>query len=199
MSGRVIGSYFAVGTRLATWVSGAFPTMCVLAAWQLAYRRPKDDAEDDALGLEPKRLANLSLVGLGAAVVFAGLYVLFMGAAPRGAVFGAAGRLWIVGLLAGIGMQAGGWWLARRAEEFHIGLLGLITAGSAVTLVSTASLREVIRLSQIDLVLVAAQTAEAWKVRGLVVFLVFAALNVALIGVCIWLVKKGWVADEAGT
>jgi hypothetical protein len=197
MSGKLIGSYFGVAARLATWVSGAFPTMCVLAAWQLAYRKPVDVAEDDALGREPRRMANISLVGLAAAIPLGLLYLFFAGASSRGAVFGPAGRLWIAGLLLGIGMQAVGWWLLRKREEFRLVPIVTITLGSILTLASTASLREVIRLTQVDLALVAAETASAAKVSGFVVFLIFALLNLGLIGLCIWLVKTGWTDDPA--
>lgn len=193
--GRVIASYFALGARLLTWVCGAFPTMCVLAAWQLANRTPKDDAEDDALAREPKRLAMISLVGLAAAIGFATLYLFAMGAEARGAVLGPAGRVWIGVLLLGIAVQAGAWVMQRRLEDFTLAYLIAISAGCAITLVATASLREVIRLSQVDLAVVEAHTAEAMKIRGFVVFLVFAALNVGLIGFCIWLVRASLGAD----
>lgn len=194
--GRVIGSFVALGLRLLTWVAGSFPTMCALAAWQLAYRKPKDDAEDDALAREPKRLATISLTGFAAALIFASIYLITMGPTSRGAVLGPAGRVWIGVLILGIALQAAAWLLQRKLEDFKLVYLITITLGSAVTLLATASLREVIRLSQIDLVLVETQTAEAVKIRGFAVFLIFTLLNAVLIGFCIWLVKKGFVAPE---
>jgi hypothetical protein len=170
--------------------------MCVLAAWQLAYHKPQSDADVHALAREPNRLGLISLAGLAAAIGFAVVYLNAMEAGPRAAILGPAGRFWIGGLIVGIVAQAGGWLLQRRLEDFKAIYLAVISVGCALTLAATTSLRELIRLSQVDLTIVAAQTADAWKIRGFVVFLIFAGLNALLIGLCIWLVKKGFVAAE---
>ncbi len=188
-SGRAIESYFAVATRLSTWVCGAFPTMCVLAAWQLAYRKPVSEAEDDALALEPKRLAYIAVGGLFAAVFFSMLYLIAMGAVSRGAVLGAPGRIWIGLLGIGIVAQAAVWWVQRKEEDFRLVYLAIITGGNVLTLLATASLREVIRLSQVELTLVATTTGSAAKVDGFWVFVAFTVINMGLIGYCIWLVR----------
>jgi len=195
-SGSVIGSYFALAARLSIWVCGAFPTMCVLAAWQLAYRKPASEAEEDALALEPKRLAYIAATGLLLAVVFSLLYLMAMGVQARGAVLGPAGQIWIGVLGIGIVAQAAVWWVQRKEEDFRAIYLAIITVGSAMTLLATASLREVIRLSQVDLALLASHTSKASKVSGFVVFLIFAVINLGLIGLCIWLAKRGYVAAQ---
>lgn len=189
MSGRTIESYFAVATRLSTWVSGAFPTMSVLAAWQLAYRKPASEAEDDALALEPKRLAYIAVSGLIAAVLFSMLYLIAMGPVSRGAVLGAPGRVWVGLLGMGIVAQAAVWWVQRKEEDFRLVYLAIIAGGSVLTLLATASLREVIRLSQVDHTLVATTTGSAAKVDGFWVFVAFVVMNFGLIGYCVWLVR----------
>ena len=138
----------------------------------------------------------ISLVGLAAAVVFATLYLFAMGADSRGSILGPAGRVWIGVLVLGIATQAGAWVMQRRLEDFKVAYLIAISTGCAVTLLATASLREVIRLTHVDLAVVAAHTAEAAKVQGFVVFVVFAALCVGLIGYCVWLVRQGLKSGE---
>lgn len=196
ITGNVIRSYVALGARLATWFAGAFPTMCILAAWQLVYYKPTNQEEDDAHAREPRRLALLSLAGLAAALLFAAIYFALIGADARVAILGPAGRVWIFLLLLGIGAQGAGWLLQRRRDDFKKLYLAVISAGGAITLLAAASLRELIRLSQVDLTLVAANAAEAVKIQGFVLFLLFSLLNLGLIGLSIWLVMRSRRDEE---
>lgn len=69
-----------------------------------------------------------------------------------------------------------------------LSLLGLTTA-QMVFLIAAASLREIVRLAQADLQSVAASAADAFRIGGFGVFLIFAVINAALIALCIVLVK----------
>ena len=74
--------------------------------------------------------------------------------------------------------------LPDRSAQFILAL------GCALTLLAVSVVRETIRLSHIDLDRLYEQHAEAVKVGGLSVFVIFGVVNGFLIAFCIWLVRN---------
>lgn len=165
--------------RLAVWYLGAFPTLALLLAWQLnltATPRPKTTLP--AL----KQFANMSLIACSAVVTN------YMYAIPeetlepilqQGAGF--------VGLVAVGGvLQIAGWQLV---DIRRIGL-GIITVGVCCSTLGATLLRELRRLAAIDITSFQETHAAAADKGGLIAFLVFAAINVGVIGYVGYLIRQ---------
>lgn len=185
--------------RLAVWGIGSIATMCVWLAWQFRYRilhQLPINSESVA------RLPKVALFGLIASTVFGiGYYI----SAPRlGAVFIGPMARWYLGLaIIGMLAQITGWYLLLRRiphnNEISLKPLLLATAGLVATVVGMSVCREAIRISSLGatrLKELFPQHAEAMKVEGFWVFLLFAAVNIGLISWCFWLVKTNFVASD---
>ena len=119
------------------------------------------------------------------------VYILFVEASAKSLVFGKLGLLYLIGCALGIGLQCCCWIPAWRSDRLRVRGLLLATAGSLLTLVSTAVLREGVRIRAIDLSSLAPLHAEAAKVGGFIVFLVASVVVSLLIAWCIHLVRTG--------
>ena len=60
-----------------------------------------------------------------------------------------------------------------------------------VTLVSVSALREVARWTSLDTAALIARHVEAREIAGFGLFLAFAVVNFAVIGACVWAVRRG--------
>lgn len=204
-SGSVVLSKTALMTRLLTWIAGSFAIMSVLASWQLWGMRRRD-AGETAAGIEPirwhalheveeQRLAKASIAGLATAVLSMAAYLLTLEQTVLAVLFRGAGMIWA--LLAGlsIALQAAGWMQllrSRRTLPWRI----VITLASVATLLSTASLRELLRLSQLDLDQITIAAKEAAQVGGFVLFLVVLLLTTLLMAYCVYLVRQSRRSDS---
>lgn len=198
-TGYAVQSLPALCLRLATWITGTFPAMGVLMAWQLRGMRSRTEAWRDfaadvnwlkLIEEEDCRIAWASLIAMVASLILAFCYFLTLPEAVRSNLTGAAGVLWIVVLLSSSGLMMTGFIRQRRNHSSSLNWLITITAAVIVQLTAAASLREIIRLSQADLSAVAQSTNAAAKIGGLGMFLVFTLLNAGLIAFCLWLVRR---------
>lgn len=180
--------------RTLIWVGGAAATFAVAVAWQIGPRRLGDPTSRQI-----KELAVVAAVGLITALAAGGWYLVTIGDEARTLLTGsfAGGYL----LLAAVGavLQVGGWLMAYRGQQISTRALVLVSAICAVTLFATAVGREAIRLSQLDIKQLYARHAEAAAIEGWVLFLVFAAVNGTLIGVCVWLVRRHQDVRQTGS
>lgn len=179
--------------RLAVWGLGSIPTMCVWLGWQMRYRlHHAIDVDAQSLSQLPK----LALFGLLASII--GGIAYYASAPQRAAEFlSPMARLYLAIAIAGVAAQLLGWYqmlvAAREQQYLSLGSLMMCSSGLLATLLGMSVCREVIRLSALGperLVELIPQHAASMKVEGFWVFMLFAVINVGLIGWCFWLVKS---------
>lgn len=198
-AGEAVRSPLALVLRLLTWVAGAFPTMSILASWQLQGMRSRaavwdttiDEAGwDEQFQHESRRLGRVSIAGVTVAFACALGYWATLEPSIRTQLTGPAGMLWVISLIAGGLLQVVGWSIQLRRSCFCKHWRIMLTAALLVTLLAAASLREIIRLSQANLDQVAASTKAAAQVGGFGLFLLFTVVNTGLIAWCIHMVRS---------
>jgi len=177
-----------IAPRLGFWVAGTMPTMAALIGWQV-WRKEKlaagsPEAPRWAAALRP--LAGLALAGLALAAVAGGAYAVALGPAGQASARSPAAAPYLWAAIGGAGLQAAAWaaMLFGGFRGPRRGLwLGLASVGLAVTVPSTAVVREALRIGSIEPAALAALHAEharAADVGGRWLFFVFLALNAAL-------------------
>ncbi|MEW4528026.1 hypothetical protein [Maioricimonas sp. JC845] len=173
--------------RLITWFAAAFPTLAIWLAWQIRLTAD-DDTENHATVIG--RLALTAWIGMAISVI-AGIVLLVMDPPEvRQAVLGIAGIPWMLLGIAGVAAQAIGWWQLRGVGRLCRSRLTIISAGCSASILAGAVLRELMRISRLDIAAFYPKHAAAAEVGGLVVFLFFFAVNAVIIGYCIWLVRS---------
>ena len=205
--------------RLAVLFFGAFPIMALLAGWQLwganrrtrtaGARRPAPPAPpaltdspialvprltDDEAVFESRRLAAISFVGLLAAMLCGLWYLAMAGEAVRDQLMTLFALPYFILALAGLVLQALAWAATWQQGRFRPHLLVLAGAGGFLSILGAAVVREAIRLTSMDITMFYDEHAEAARVGGLVVFLIFAVINGALIAIGIRTVIRGRTA-----
>lgn len=187
-SGRLFYSSAELPPRLALWFCGAFPTMAVAVAWQNWYFAGRDAERDLNANRDCTRVA---LPGLVVSVVVGLWYAFSLDANVRSQLVGSSILPWLV--LAGVGLiiQAAGWWIGRNEPVLTTKRLLITSTGCLLTISGTSVLREARRLAAIDISHLYELHADAARVGGLVVFLVFTGLNTALIAWCLRIVRRG--------
>ncbi|MCA9115653.1 MAG: hypothetical protein KDA79_11250 [Planctomycetaceae bacterium] len=188
VGGPLVAARLTLIARLATWLAGTVPAMCVLAGWQLFKWPPPADQESSVRPAD--RLALLSCGGIVLAAGSAFWYFQQLPAPVQQHLTGSAGAGWLGLLIAGAGLQLAGWLLQWRQHRLHATGLSLVTAGSFGSLLGIALLREIVRYSQIDLTLSREVLEVAARTGGFGVFLIFAVLNGLLIFYCVRLVTS---------
>lgn len=198
-SGHAVRTPVALTFRLLTWVAGTFPTMSILASWQLrgmrsrtaAWETSLNDADWDVLfQMEHRRLAYVSIAGLIVGLACSLGYWTTLDPSIRTYLIGPAGRPWLMIVIAGGMLQIVGWIMQLRRPCICNRWLCVITTALLTTLLGVASLREIIRLSQANLDQVSTSTKAAAQVGGFELFLVFSVLNIGLIAWCIQMVRS---------
>jgi hypothetical protein len=182
--------------RLAVWGLGSIATACVWLAWQFRYRAVHHLPVDSQ---SISRLPKVALFGLIASIVCGIAY--YFSVPHLGAVFlGPMARWYLVLAIFGMTAQLTGWLQLLRQVPSTNGIalkpLLLTTAGLVATVLGMSVCREAIRLSSLGstrLQELIPQHAEAMKVEGFWVFLLFAVINIGLISWCFWLVKKNYI------
>ena len=138
------------------------------------------------MGLSAVRRLSLTATSGGLGVLVCGIaYAWTLPSETTRAVTGPLGGAWLVAAVAGLAVQLAAWaWVAVQ-NRFPLPLLIAATAGCLVSLTSGVVLREVVRVSTVDIKALAAAHAEAATIGGLPVFLLFVAVNAAAIVWCI--------------
>jgi hypothetical protein len=168
--------------------------MSVLVGWQLLLRQPLEEGE--ATVIETRRLVALALIGT-VVVLAAGLSTRWQPELAH--LLGTPlVRPYLTAALIGAGLQAGAWLLQFRMGRLGRAPLAIASVGAALGLLGVSAIREAIRLASVDLDALYPSHAEAAQIGGLAVFLVFAVINIGLIGLCVWLVRRGLTRPSAG-
>jgi hypothetical protein len=136
----------------------------------------------------------LALGGLALSAVCGGLYYLAMDDAARRHVTGALAGLYLGAAVLGLLLQAIAWmaqWLRLRLRpRLSAAWLGVASVGVLTTVIGATVVREAIRLSAIDIHALYERHARAATVGGMPIFLLFFAVNAALIAWCIALAQS---------
>jgi hypothetical protein len=196
-TGSVVSMLPLLLLRLLTLIAGAFPTMAVLAGWQLWYLVRPDDAEWH--DVDTGRVSKLAVGGLTVAAVFGVIYTMQLDGAVRANLVGTPGAAWLAAVFIAVITQIAAWFFVLRKETLAATMLAVITVGNIVALVGTAALREIVRLSQVDLSRIAVHAEEARTVGGFSLFLVAALIAGGLIILCVYLTRSAWRNDSSTT
>ncbi|MDG1897741.1 MAG: hypothetical protein P8J37_22810, partial [Fuerstiella sp.] len=148
--------------------------------------------------VEVRRMATLSVASLTMAAVFGVIYTMQLNGPIQNNLIGRPGLAWLSAVVVGVVTQIAAWIFILRKATFVAATLAVITVGNIVALVGTAALREIVRLSQIDLSLITVHVREAWAVGGFSLFLVAALIAGGLIILCVYLTRSAW-RNESST
>lgn len=196
-TGRAVLSPTALALRLLIWVSGAFPMMSVLAAWQLwgMRRRAQGEAQpgQDKIvwiamhDLEERRLSGTSVVGTVVSFLAAVSYLLTLEQSVARQVYAGPGLAWLL-TAGGSALVLVACWIRRT--PLTMPRRAIITVASVAMLLATVAMREVIRLAQLDQEQIAAAIRSAAGIGGFGVFVLFLVINTGLIVWCLRLIRK---------
>lgn len=190
-TGTVITAVLPLILRLLIWVSGVFPVMCLIVAWQIRGNVANGVLGEIAPTSSSKPVIHwLAINGLIAAAFLAIAYSCLLPDAARKSVWGSAGQVWMGVTAVGLGLQLAGWASLGGQAVAGRRVLTLISAGLVLTLAGTGCLREIVRVSQAEIVSVSSNCAEAAKIGGFGLFLAAAILNVVLVVVCLMITQR---------
>ena len=196
-SGRVVSDVGPLVWRLAMWIAGAFPCMCVFAGWQLKYYADRDGGLTTSHVGGLRALSFMAPLGIVASLLFAAGYLITLSEELRSVLLGPRGGPWLMVVAIGSVVQLNGWWLMRKSRKLPAMSLLLITGGAGLMLTGAGFLRELLRFVQVDAAGVVSNVETAARVGGFWLFVIFTVLNVGLIAFCIHLVRPALSASEA--
>jgi len=171
--------------RLGLWFFAAFMTLAVELAWQgrlLGMKLVQPPPGTAVMGLSAVRRLSLTATSGGIGVLACGAaYAFTLPAETVRGVTGPLGGPWLYAAVAGLILQLASWgWVAAR-DRFPLPVLLAASGGCLVSLISGLVLREVVRVSTIDIESLAAAHQDAAAMGGLAVFLIFAAATAVAI------------------
>jgi cytochrome bd ubiquinol oxidase subunit I len=177
-----------ISPRLGYWITASFTTLAVAVAWQLHWGRRFHDPIN--LDLAARRLRSLAILGLAMSAAEAWLWVLWLDTSARAPLLSILALPYGMTALLGMAIQAGGWLPVKTATGLTTLRLTIISGGNAMTLIGALVVREARRLAAIDITGLFDTHRQAAQVGGMGVFLVFFAINAAVVTACVLIVKR---------
>ena len=174
--------------RLGYWITASFSTLAVALAWQLHWGRRLHDPVN--LDLATRRLRSLAILGLATSAAEAWLWLLWLDTSARGTVLSNLALPYGLLALAGMATQVACWLPVKTGANLTTRRLALISAGVVMTILGALVVREARRLAAIDIATLFDAHRQAAQVGGMGVFLVFFAVNAAVITACVLIVKR---------
>jgi hypothetical protein len=174
--------------RLGYWITASFSTLAVALAWQLRWGRRAYDPVD--LDLATRRLQSLAFLGLAMSAAEAWLWLVWLDTSARGHILSNVAIPYGLLALAGMGIQVGCWLPVKTGADLTSRRLALISTGVVMTILGALVVREARRLAAIDITALYDAHRQAAQVGGMGVFLVFFAVNAAVITACVLIVKR---------
>lgn len=168
--------------RLAMWFCGTFAILAVWLSWQIWWTRSAD-APSSLPGT--RQAAVMGLLGLGAMVACGLVYFQSMSAVERTALTSAQAYIPWGLTIAGAALMAVLLVKQVVTRELSVRRLTLLSITGVVWLAGGAVLRELIRLSKVDVDSLVEMHTSAARIGGLGVFLAFLVINGAIITWCI--------------
>jgi hypothetical protein len=118
------------------------------------------------------------------------LWQLFLDPPVRGVVLSILALPYGLLAVAGMGAQLAGWLPVKTGSDLATGRLAVISAGAVATVLGALVVREARRLAAIDITTLYDVHRQAAQVGGMGVFLVFLAVNAAVIVACVRIVQR---------
>lgn len=197
--------------RLLLILAATFPTLSVWLAWQrkwgignsnnqwVAGEERSEPPETEQLGAnsirpQPRDVNSLMIMAV-AGLVVCGIscivYLSMMDASARKLIFGWMTLPYVIFAVMGGLLQIYAWFVSYKSQTVGLLKLALMTFGVLCMWLGIGVAREAIRIAYIDIGLMSEHHQDAATKGGVVVFLVFAVLNTAIIGFCIGMVRRG--------
>jgi hypothetical protein len=174
--------------RLGYYITASFASLAVALAWQLHWGRRFHDPVN--LDLASRRLRALALLGLATSAAEAWLWELWLDSPARAVLASSLALPYGLAALAGMGIQVAGWLTVRTGADMSTRRLALISAGAIMTIVGSLVIREARRLAAIDIAALYDAHRQAGQVGGVGAFLVFFAINAAVITASVLIVRR---------
>jgi hypothetical protein len=174
--------------RLGYTITASFASLAVALAWQLHWGRRFHDPVN--LDLASRRLQALALLGLATSAAEAWLWELWLDSPARGVLASSLALPYGLAALAGMGVQVAGWLTVKTGADLSTKRLAIISAGAFITIVGSLVAREARRLAAIDVTALYDVHRQAAEVGGFSVFLVFFAINSAVIAASVLIVRR---------
>lgn len=186
-SGRMFMRSLEVPARLSLWFFAAFPTMALLAAWQLRYHADRGQEWAPAVSRRP---AVLALAGLALAACSAAVYCATMEERSREALTSPFAAPFTLAALVGCSLEAVAWIVLYRRGALTRAWLSVASIGLFLALLGTSVAREAVRLSAVDIAELQEKHEAAARAGGFGAFLFFAVVNAGVIVLCLFLVRQ---------
>ena len=174
--------------RLGYWITASFSTLAVALAWQLQWSRRAYDPVN--LDLATSRLRSLAILGLTTSAAEAWLWLLWLDTSARGPVLSNLALPYALMALAGLLTQVVCWLQVTTGASLTTRRLAFISTGVVMTILGALVMREARRLAAIDITTLFDAHRRAAQVGGMGAFLVFFAVNAAVIVSCVLIVKR---------
>lgn len=196
-SGDVVASSMALILRLSAWITGTIPVMAIVILWQFQSAAVRSFTYNQTISESTwtdlrqsgvRQLSTVSFVALIASTACGLTYLITIPTEARAVLFSVVGLPWLILLLLTQATQTAIWFRTLKAPvnlQFRISTLIVMSILCLLSLIATAIVRELIRLSQADLNRIAENTSRASQVGGFWLFVVFTVINTALIAWCI--------------
>lgn len=190
--------------RLGIWFIGSIPTMLVILLWQLWFQHtrrltPNPLWTEAIVSREARQAALGALLGLAGAGLAALGYLAVAPDAVLGGTLSWMAAPYAAIALVGLGIQGTGWWRMWTSGRLTARRLAVISVGVLLTVLGMTVIREAIRLTAVDISALHNLHAEAARVGGLSVFLLFFVINGLLVAWVFVLAKRGLGAKAEST
>jgi hypothetical protein len=119
------------------------------------------------------------------------VYLVLLPTDVRAVAFGWINAVYWIMPVVGAGLYLWAWWQMHRGTGFSARGLGLASIGMGIALLGVTAMREIVRLTHLDMDSLAKLHARIAESGGMVWFVVFLAVNTVLITWCIRMVNSG--------
>jgi hypothetical protein len=174
--------------RLGYWITASFATLAVAVAWQLHWGRRLHDPIN--VDLASRRLRSLAILGLATSAAEAWLWLLWLDTSARTAVLSILALPYGLMALTGMAIQVTCWLPVKTGDNLTTTRLAIISTGMVMAILGGLVVREARRLAAIDITTHFEAHRRAANVGGMGAFVVFFAVNVAVITACVLIVKR---------
>ena len=174
--------------RLGYWITASFSTLAVVLAWQFHWGRRLHDPIN--LDLAARRLRSLAILGLATSAAETWLWLLWLDRSARAPVLSNLALPYALMALAGMAIQIVCWLPVKSVADLTTRHLAFISTGVVMTILGALVAREARRMAAIDITALYDAHRQAAQVGGMGVFIVFFAVNAAVIIACVLIVKR---------
>lgn len=170
--------------RSLGWFLTSFPTMLLIVAWQIVAR-----GVSQAIGR-----VTVTIICISSACLIFGPVLIFVATKGEPSIarfaseidFDICGALLLLGWIS----QAIAWIVQSRLAGLHRGVLLACSIGQATVLADIVFVRELTRSVRIDMSELMPHHADAFRIAGLPLFLLFLFVNAVLVAWCIRIARR---------